>query len=203
MQLRLEGAYTCAGYVAEEAWEKARLEVCPEHGVGTGCRVVRHGTYSRVEPPGTRIARFRCMKSGKTFSLLPDFLASRLRGTLDEVEDVVVRTEQARTIETAADELRPDIEFAGRVRWVRRRLSTVHAVLVTLVTLMPDRLPVAPELRALRSHLGTEHALEALRREAEGHLQNFRSPLGFLPPPWGGGPRGGHRQHEMGADPTG
>lgn len=149
------------------------------------------------------MARFRCAKAGVTFSLLPDFLASRLRGTLDEVEDVVVRTEKARSIEAAADELRPDIEFPGRVRWVRRRLSAVRMVLVALVTLMPDRLPVAPQLEAMRSHLGTAHALEVLRGEAEGHLGNLRSPLGFLPPPWGGGPRGGHRPHEAGADPSG
>lgn len=201
VQLRLVG-HTSATYVAEEGWRKARLEVCPLHG-DRSCGFSRHGSYERVEPPGTRIARFRCPAGRLTFSLLPDFLASRLSGTLDEVEEVVCRTEAARSVESAGDELRPDIEFPGRVRWVRRRLSAVRLVLVALVTLMPERLPVAPELSAVRAHLGSEHALEMLRGEAQEHLARLRSPLGFLPPPWGGGPRGGHRQHEMGADPSG
>lgn len=201
VQLRL-GGYTGAVYVAGECWREARLEVCPLHG-GRSCGFSRHGSYPRVEPPGTRIARFRCPTARVTFSLLPDFLASRLSGTLDEVEEVVCRTEAAQTVERAADELRPDIQFPGRVRWVRRRLSAVRSLLVTLVTLMPERLPVAPNLGAVRGHLGTEHALEALRAEAQPHLAVLRSPLGFLPPPWGGGPRGGHRQHETGADPSG
>jgi hypothetical protein len=138
-----------------------------------------------------------------TFSLLPDFLASRLSSTLDEVEQVVCLADSAPSLGAAADKLRPDIQFPGRLRWVHRRLKAVRTVLTVLVTLMPDHLPVAPKLSAVRVHLGTERALVVLRERAEAHLGKLRSPLGFLPPPWGGGPRGGHLQHEMGADTSG
>lgn len=201
MQLRLTG-HTSADYVAEEGWREARLASCPQHG-GRECGFARHGTYPRVEPPGTRIARYRCARSRVTFSLLPDFLAARLRGTLDEVEQVVCVAERSRSLEAAADELRPDIEFAGRVRWVRRRVSAVRAALLTLVTLMPEELPVMPQLVAVRAHLGSERALTMLRDVAQAALPRLYRPLGFARVAGGGGPRGGHRPHETGADPAG
>lgn len=170
---------------------------------GRSCGFTRHGTYTRVEPPGTQVARFRCATARMTFSLLPDFLASRLSSTLDEVEQVVCHAQSARSLEAAAGKLRSDIQLPGAVRWVRRRRKAVRTVLTVLVTLLPEQLPVAPELSAVRAHLRTEQALMALRERAEVHLGKLRSPLGFLPPPWGGGPRGGHLPHEMGADASG
>jgi hypothetical protein len=138
-----------------------------------------------------------------TFSLLPDFLASRLSGTLDEVEEVVCATEAARSVEAAAGVLRPDIELPGAVRWVRRRLSPIRAALVVIGTLVPGALPATLELRAVRAHLDSEHALLGLRAMAEKHLAGIRWPLGLRPPERGGAPRGGPRQHETGADPAG
>ena len=43
-----------------------------------------------------QIARWYCRESHTTFSLLPDCLAARLLGELDEVEEVVAHAEQAR-----------------------------------------------------------------------------------------------------------
>lgn len=202
VQLRLGGYTSSVDYVAKERWHEARLDVCPVHK-GRSCGFTRHGTYARVEPPGTQVARFRCATARMTFSLLPDFLASRLSSTLDEVEQVVCVSESAGSLEAAADKLRPDIQLPGRLRWVHRRLKAVRTVLTVLVTLMPEQLPVAAKLSAVRVHLGTEQALMVLRERGEVHLGKLRSPLGFLPPPWGGGPRGGHLQHGMGADASG
>jgi hypothetical protein len=109
----------------------------------------------------------------------------------------------SRSVEAAADVLRPDIELPGAIRWTRRRWGPVRAVLVTVVTMVPTLLGCAPHLAALRVHLGTERVLPALRAVAEGHLQSLRHPVGFLPPQPGARPRGGGRQHEVGADPGG
>jgi hypothetical protein len=149
------------------------------------------------------VARYRCPKARVTFSLLPDFLASRLRGTLIEVEEVVCRTEAARSVEAAASELRPDIELPGAVRWVRRRLGPVRSALVVIATLMPGTLPAVVDLPAVQAHLGTQCALMNLRGQAERYLGSIRWPLGLRPPREGGGPRGGPRQHETGPDPPG
>src|SRR6266540_1495035 len=51
--------------------------------------------------------------------LLPDFLCSRLTGTLAEVERVVGAVELAPTQEAASEVLRPDIELPGGVRLAR------------------------------------------------------------------------------------
>jgi hypothetical protein len=201
VQLRLSG-HTSTEYVAGEGWLKASLQGCPLHR-GGDCGLSRHGSYPRVEPPGTRVARYRCPKARVTFSLLPDFLASRLSGTLAEVEEVVCRVEAARSVEKAAGEIRPDIELPGAVRWVRRRLGPVRGALVVIATLMPGTLPAVLKLAAVRSHLEAESALMELRARAEKHLGSIRWPLGLRPPVHGGGPRGGPRQHETGPDPPG
>jgi hypothetical protein len=54
-----------------------------------------------------RIARYYCPTAHETFSLLPDSLASRFPGDLDDLELVVAHVETARSIEAAADRLRP------------------------------------------------------------------------------------------------
>ncbi|MFZ0788621.1 MAG: hypothetical protein WAM94_03245 [Chromatiaceae bacterium] len=55
--------------------------------------MARHGTYRRVSPLGTRIARWYCPTGPRTFSLLPDCLAARLSGTLSEVEALLTTKE--------------------------------------------------------------------------------------------------------------
>ena len=95
VQLRFACELTGDEYVSQGAWQKASLPRCPLHPKG-GCGFARHDTYARVTPPGTQIARWYCPTGHRTFSLLPDCLAARLKGTLAEVEAVVRAAEQAR-----------------------------------------------------------------------------------------------------------
>ena len=57
-----------------------------------------HGTYGRKTPPGAKIPRWYCRESHTTISLLPDCLAARLPGTLDDLEAVVVAAEGAQNL---------------------------------------------------------------------------------------------------------
>jgi len=124
VQLRHATALTSEAYLAEHAWVKARLTVCPRHPRG-GCGLARHGTYVRKTPAGMRVTRYYCPTAHETFSLLPDCLASRFPSDLDDLERVVSHVAAARSVEAAADTLRPDIELPSAVRWIRRRLSLV------------------------------------------------------------------------------
>jgi hypothetical protein len=202
VQLRYACALTGAQYVTQQAWERASLPRCPLHPQG-GCGVARHGTYPRVSPPGTRVARWYCRRGQRTFSLLPDCLAAHLSGTLSEVEAVVRAVEQAPSLEAACQELRPDIELPGVLRWARRRVQAVQAALQALKGLWPEQFPCAPTLLAFAACLGVSEVLLALRPISEPFLQHLPSPLGFCPRrPLGGG-RGRARQHQAGPDPPG
>ena len=147
-----------------------------------------------------RITRYYCPTAHETFSLLPDCLASRFPGDLDALERVVAQVDAARSIEAAADVLRPDIVLPSAVRWVRRRLTLIRATLLAVVTLLPDLLGGDARLRAVRAALATDHALVTLRAQAAPLLSALPRPLGF-------GPRLGsrrapsrRRQHDLGAD---
>ena len=98
VQLRYETGLTDAEYVTREAWRVARLVRCPLHARG-GCGFARHGTYERMSPPGTHIARWYCPQGHRTFSLLPDHLAARFAGTLPEIEQVVTAAERASSVQ--------------------------------------------------------------------------------------------------------
>ena len=148
-----------------------------------------------------RIARYYCPAAHETFSLLPDCLASRFPGDLDDLERVVAHVDAARSIEAAADGLRPDIVLPSAVRWVRRRLTLVRVTLLAVVTLLPDLFGGSAQLGAVRAALDTDHALVTLRARATALLPVLPRPLGFVPhlrtprapiPP---------RPHGMGADP--
>ncbi|MGI9304505.1 MAG: hypothetical protein ACR2RB_17640, partial [Gammaproteobacteria bacterium] len=104
MQLRHKTSLTSEQYVNRKAWCKASLARCPVHRQG-GCGFARHGTYERVRPAGTRIARWYCRASHQTFSLLPDCLAARCSGSLAEVEAAVDVAERAGTLAAAADQV--------------------------------------------------------------------------------------------------
>lgn len=200
MQLREASSLTSETYLAQRAWQRASLAACPRHPRG-GCGFARHGTYPRQTPAGMRIARYYCPTAHETFSLLPDCLASRFPGPLDDLERVVAQVEAARSIEAAADVLRPDIVLPSAVRWVRRRLTLVRATLVAVVTLLPDLLGGDVHLGAVRTALATDHALVTLRTRAALLLSALPRPLGFgrhVRPPRGGGHR---HQHDLGADP--
>lgn len=203
MQLRHATTLTSGAYVSQQAWRTATLERCPLHPAG-GCGLAKHTSYGRVEPPGMRVARYRCPTSRTTFSLLPDCLASRLSSTMAEVEQVVIAAEAAPSLEPAAERLRPDIGTQGGLRWIRRRLGPVRVALLALATLLPGALGSTgvPTLTAVRTALGG--ASPALVRLRELGASQLRS----LPPPLGLGPRTRARrsrrhrfQHEAGPDP--
>ncbi|MFY9975348.1 MAG: hypothetical protein WAK53_13895, partial [Chromatiaceae bacterium] len=194
MQLRYACALTGGEYVSQRAWEQASLARCPLHPQG-GCGFARHGTYARVTPPGTRVARWYCRRGHRTFSLLPDCLAAHLSGTLSEVEAVVRAVEQAPSQEAACQGLRPDIELPGVLRWARRRVQAVREALQALKGLLPEQFPCAPTLLAFAICLGVSEVLLALRPIGEPFLQHLPSPLGFHPRRAPGGRRGRARPH--------
>jgi hypothetical protein len=126
-----------------------------------------------------RIARYYCPTARETFSLLPDCLASHFPGALEAIEHVVATVETARSVEAAADVLRPDITLPSAVRWVRRRLTPIRHALLAIVTLRPDLFTGDAQLTAVRLALATPSALVALRTHAAPHLTILPTPLGF------------------------
>lgn len=206
MQLRLAFSLSAEEYVSQRFWEQASLASCPLHPDG-GCHLSRHTSYERVSPPGCRIARYRCPSDRVTFSLLPDCLASRLSATLPEVEEAVDGVERREgSMAQLGAELRPANKdhdrVQGVVRYLRRRCRGVHAALVTIIGLLPERFAGhPPTLEGFRAALGVKHVLGALRGLVADHLDSLPPPLGFGPRPT---PRRKARrrlQQEAGADP--
>jgi hypothetical protein len=161
----------------------------------------------RKIPAVAFVARFYCPERHTTIGLLPDFYASRMPGTLDDIEHAAATAETASGIEHAAEELRPaDADFAvtlgAAIAWLRRRLVLVHALLVTVIGLFPAVFAdTRPSIRAFRERLGTLRVLVALREICTQHLH-------ALPPPLGLNPRapdvlmlGRKRRQSMGPDP--
>ena len=148
-----------------------------------------------------RVTRYYCAAARTTFSLLPDCLAAKLPGSLDDVERVVAAVDAARSVEAAADKLRPDIDLPGAIRWVRRRLDPVRAVLLAVVTLVPKLLAAcAPTLAEVGQKLGTP-VLRQVRAKTEKHLAALASPVGFGPRPRRGEQRRKPREQDLGPDP--
>ncbi len=170
-------------YVSGQGWEKATLAQCPYHPGGE-CRPRRHGTYARVSPAGTRIARWICPKASATISLLPAFLAAKWSGTLEGIEAVVAKVEEI-GMGAALEIVRPStvenaIGLSAAWRWTRRRVVAVQAVLLALVTLLPALFEgVAPTVRDVRAHLGTTQALRRSRELLARHHGALPVPLGF------------------------
>jgi hypothetical protein len=134
--------------------------------------------------------------------LLPDFLAARLAGTLAEVEEVVLAVEQADSLEAACSDLRLDIELAGVLRWVRRRVQAVYGSLSLLKGLLPEWFQgCEPTLGAFAQCLGLPEVLPALRPIAAPYLPALPAPLGFAPLGRRGGEPGPTDQHRGGPDP--
>jgi hypothetical protein len=202
VQLRLDSGHTSSDYVTLQGWRSATLSRCPLHPKG-GCGFARHGTYPRVDPPGTRIARWYCRQGHCTFSLLPDHLAARFPGTLAQIEEVVAVVEASASLEAAANTLRTDdVTLATALRWIRRRLRLVRITLIAVVSLLPDLfLGTAPRIHAFRRRLGTELALVVLREITAAHLSGLPRPLGLRPPQGAGGGCKRLRQQRKGPDP--
>jgi hypothetical protein len=150
-----------------------------------------------------QVARYYCPTAQETFSLLPDCLASRFPSDLDDLEHVVLHVEGARSIEAAADVLRPEIALPSAVRWVRRRLGLVRATLILALTLIADVGVTDARLSAMRTAWDTDRALVALRTRAAAHLAAWPRPIGFGPRPRRRPVRRPAAQHAMGADRAG
>ncbi len=201
VQVRYDCGLTGEDYVTQQAWRHASLTRCPLHPKG-GCGFTRHGTYERLSPPGALIARWYCRQGHSTISLLPDCLAARLPGTLVELETVVLQVEQARSLEAACADLRPEIHLPGVLRWVRRRAQAIQAILILLKGLMPACFGrCEPTLQSFIRRLGTDPVLPALRSMAAPYLHVLPAPLGFCHPARQCGGANRRSQQPMGPDP--
>ena len=153
------------------------------------------------------VARYYCPEQHTTFGLLPDLYASRVPGTLDDIEHTAAQAEVSAGLEHAAEELRPGDEpgavtLSVAVAWVRRRVAWVRALLITLAGLFPDLFEgVRPTVRSFRERLGTSRVLVALRGICEPHLYALPRPLGLNPRARWPLACGGRRQQSTRPDP--
>jgi hypothetical protein len=206
VQLRFESTLTFEQYITARAWEQATLKACPLCKPGT-CHLQRLAPYMRKIPAVAFVARYYCPEQHTTFGLLPDFYASRMPGTLDDIEQAAATAEVAPSVEHAAEELRPAdtldaITFGAAVAWLRRRIVLVRALLVTVVGLLPDRFAgVELSVRAWRERLGTSRVLVTLRGICARHLYALPRPLGLNPRMPVVLPRKRGRQQSTGTDP--
>ncbi|MFQ5515841.1 MAG: hypothetical protein ACE5E8_02105 [Acidimicrobiia bacterium] len=200
VQLRFATKLTSEQYVSSRAWREASLAACPIHG-GTACGFSRHGTYERKFPAGTRVPRWYCRLGHCTFSLLADCFASRLPGTLAEIEEVLVEVERAPSQEKAAERFRTDIELPGALRWMRRRLKGIRLSLPALIGLLPSLLfGSRPTIADFRLAVGVEPVLPELRETGSRFLHCLPPPLGFGPRPERAPPRSASSQQPMGTE---
>jgi hypothetical protein len=190
VQIRLETTLTFEEYVTSKGWEQATLAACPLCPLGS-CHLQRLGTYMRKVPAVSFVARYYCPEQRTTFGLLPDFYASRVPGTLDDLEHTAVQAEASAGLEHAAEELRPGDEpgavtLSVAVAWVRRRVAWVRALLVIVAGLFPELFAgVRLSVRAFRARLGISRVLVALRGICAPYLYVLPRPLGLNPrTPW-------------------
>ena len=182
-QVRLKTKLSCNEYISKKAWQSEILSTCPIHPKG-GCSFSRLGSYERKNPEGLIILRWYCPKEHISFSLIPDFAASHVPSTLNEIEDAVVQfnnnIEDGMSRELAARNLRPDIEPAGALRWIHRRIQWVEISIAILVGLAPLLLSnIKPTIPELRHSLEVDCVLVQMREIASKQLQHCPTPLGF------------------------
>lgn len=121
-----------------------------------------------------------------TIALLPDFYASRTPGLLDDIEEVVAIAESARSVEDAAERVRPAddsdaVTLAAAVKWIRRRVRAIHRVLATIIGLMPALFEgCAPTIASFRERLDTRSVLVELRGICARYLGVLAAPLGLI-----------------------
>jgi hypothetical protein len=179
VQIPLRTLSSVESYIAKEEWRDACLPSCPLHPSG-GCSFARHGSYVRLNPPGVRVARWYCPEGRRTFSLLPDFLAAKLPGLLESVEDAAATAFSAKSMEAAADAVREiDVTLASALRWLRRRVRAVKEVVAAVSRLVLEPNGIATWESVARLDLGG-HVLLRLRRSLPLQLLNsLPAPLGF------------------------
>ena len=201
MQIRYATNLSAEQYVQQQAWHAATLNQCPLHPHG-GCRFCKNGSYRRKFPDGTKIARWYCADGHMSFSLLPDCLASRLSGSLMQVEDILTEVENSSSQEAAADSIRMDILLPGALRWMRRRIFLVKASLSMLIELLPWLFADCnPSILSFQSVLSVDYVLPELRTVASSYLPILPPPLGFGPRPETKKSKKSHFQHKTGTDP--
>lgn len=178
MQIRYPVNLTVEEYIEKKAWDQAELNHCPFHPDG-GCGYAKHGTYPRKFPDHCLVVRYYCPEAHQSISLLPDFFASRLPGTLDEVEHAVNIAEASSSQEEAAFILRPEISLPSSLRWLRRRLKYVDKILTILTGLLVTG--CSPDLNSYRKIYKTKNVLTGLRALVGAYLQSLPPILGFGP----------------------
>ena len=164
-------------YNEQNLHEKAELKQCPFHPKG-GCGFRRHSYYLRLIPIKCKIPRWYCRIAHTTISLLPDFLPSRLSGTLKDVEEVVLEYLKHPTLVSAAEAIRPDIGLQGALRWLRRRLVYVDNILkVAAGTLSPIG---HKSLLQLQTLFNVDYILPHLREKLKHRLYKMKHILGLI-----------------------
>lgn len=207
VQLFVEIEMTLGQYVAQEGWRHARLLRCPLHPKG-GCGFSSHGTYWRKYPIPFPIVRYYCRQGQTTFSLIPEFAASQVSGTLEEVERSVSIYEEEENIYKAAEIVRPPethdgdpTSLAATSQWISRRVRWVQATLITAAGLFPELFAgCAMTVTAFRLHLQSEHVLMDLRVLCSDHLAYLPAPVGFGPRQGSGKSAKGESQQSMRSD---
>ena len=179
MQIRYEVNVSISEYNEQKLCEKSELHQCPIHPEGR-CGIRRHGSYERVKPERFDVPRWYCQKAQTTISLLPDFLPSRLPGTLEEVENVILEVQKHPTLVSAAEHIRPDIELQGALRWINRRIAYVSTVLKAIAGLIPEI--GFNSLKQLQKKLNVDFALPCLRKILNNHLYALPRIIGLIPP---------------------
>ena len=116
---------------------------------------------------------------------------------------MVAHAERAPSRSAAANALRRDpVGLAGAIRWVQRRVLLVHHALLLVIGLLPEQLErCVAEVGAVRTRLGTDSALVALRALSAAQLPVLPAPLGFHPHRRSATIRHRRFQHKMGPDP--
>ena len=183
IQFRHETGLTAAEYVTRRGWKEA----CPSppaclRGRARGCRLQGHGTYGRKRPAGMRIRRWYCAGCGITFSALPDCAASRVSGTLEEIDAVVTCASSSGMMAAVRLFLPFHMDPVSSWRYVRRRCRWVAEVLSILRGLSPLFFGMEPTLPGLRAHLGPGVGLRDLRGLCAMDLPYLPHPVGFRPP---------------------
>ena len=179
MQIRYIVNVSPSEYKKQKLHEKAELHQCPIHPEG-GCGIRRHGTYTRKHPIELKISCWYCRMGHTLISMLPDFLPSRLSETLKDVEEIVLEVQKYPSLERAAENIRPDIELPGAVRWVRRRINYVKDVLVRGAGILPQF--EFKSLEQLQKIFKVDFVLPHLREILETHLHKLPHIIGLIPP---------------------
>ena len=96
---------------------------------------------------------------------------------------MIVRTvEEAPSLASATGSLRTDIELPGALRYLRRVVTAVHAALLTLRALAPDRFAQIPAtVLAFSTRIPDGTVLMGLRCEMNRYLVQLPTPFGFNP----------------------